>query len=97
MQLNLVTGAFGFSGKYIPKRLLGRGERVRTLTSHPDRDSPLYSECDLAPLNFSRPDELARSMPGAAVLYNTYWVRFAYGKIDHAQAVERYQRLHPSR
>ncbi len=86
--LNVVTGAFGFSGKYIANALLNRGEGVVTLTNHPDRNSPLYSQCKVAPLDFSRPDDLARSMAGATVLYNTYWVRFAYGTVNHAQAVE---------
>jgi len=32
-------------------------------------------------------------MAGASVLYNTYWVRFAYGNVDHAKAVENTRRL----
>lgn len=82
--INLVTGAFGFSGRYIAERLLANGERVRTLTNHP-RDGTAFES---APLNFRDPRELARSMAGATVLYNTYWVRFAYGEVDHKMAVE---------
>jgi NADH dehydrogenase len=35
--LHVVTGAFGYSGKYITRRLLERGVRVATLTNSPDR------------------------------------------------------------
>jgi NADH dehydrogenase len=86
--IGVVTGAFGFSGRHIAKRLLERGQSLRTLTNHPDPRSPLYPRCQVAPLDFAHPDELARNLEGAEVLYNTYWVRFAYGGIDHAQAVE---------
>ncbi len=81
--LNVVTGAFGFSGSYIAKRLLALGEQVRTLTNHPRSDASI----EVAPLNFSNPYELARNMAGAAVLYNTYWVRFAHRGLDHETAV----------
>jgi NADH dehydrogenase len=60
------------------------GERVRTLTNHPRETPPV----EFAPLDFGRPEELARSMTGASVLYNTYWVRFAHGKVNHETAVE---------
>jgi len=36
----VVTGAFSYSGKYITKRLLARGEEVITLTGHPNRPDP---------------------------------------------------------
>ncbi|GFP38028.1 hypothetical protein HKBW3S44_01708, partial [Candidatus Hakubella thermalkaliphila] len=39
-ELNVVTGAFGYTGKYITRKLLSRGKRVRTLTAHPARQSP---------------------------------------------------------
>jgi len=82
-----VTGAFGFSGRYIAGRLLANGQKVRTLTNHPDRSSPLSGQVEVAPLDFRSADELARSLGGARVLYNTYWVRFAYGEVSHEQAV----------
>ena len=84
---NIVTGAFGFTGKYIARRLLQRGEAVRTLTAHPDFNSALAGSIEVAPLNFSRPDELAENMLGADVLYNTYWVRFDRGEVTHDLAV----------
>ncbi|GFP32509.1 hypothetical protein HKBW3S42_00813 [Candidatus Hakubella thermalkaliphila] len=39
-ELNVVTGAFGYTGKYITRKLLSMGKRVRTLTGHPARQNP---------------------------------------------------------
>lgn len=39
------------------------------------------------PYHFDRPDELVRSLQGAAVLYNTYWVRFDHTDFTHEQAI----------
>jgi len=36
-ELHVVTGAFGYSGKYLAARLLQAGHRVRTLTNSIDR------------------------------------------------------------
>ena len=83
----LVTGAFGYSGSYLARRLLEAGTPVRTLTQHPDPAHPLANRVEVAPLDFSRPDELAGNMAGAAVLYNNYWVRFSRGQRTHQQAV----------
>ena len=41
-ELNVVTGAFGYTGKYIARRLLSLGKWVKTLTGHPDR--PTYKK-----------------------------------------------------
>ena len=57
------------------------------MTGHPER-APAGSEIEVRPLNFSGPAELVRSMRGAHTLYNTYWVRFAHGRVDHDAAVE---------
>ena len=40
------------------------------------------------PLDFSDPAGLRRSIEGASVLYNTYWVRFGRGRTTFDQAVE---------
>jgi nucleoside-diphosphate-sugar epimerase len=40
-ELHVVTGAFGYSGRYITQRLIGAGHSVRTLTNSPDRANPL--------------------------------------------------------
>ena len=38
--LSVVTGAFGYSGKYIARRLLEQGATVKTLTRTPTSHSP---------------------------------------------------------
>jgi len=85
-QLDVVTGAFSYSGAAIARQLLDRGHQVRTLTGHPDR-APAGTQVEIRPLDFAAPDELCRSLAGAHTLYNTYWVRFAHGQASHEAAV----------
>jgi uncharacterized protein YbjT (DUF2867 family) len=85
-QLDVVTGAFSYSGGAIARELLRRGHSVRTLTGHPQR-APAGSPIDTRPLDFGAEPELAASMAGAHTLYNTYWVRFAHGAVSHELAV----------
>lgn len=75
-ELNVVTGAFGFTGRHITSHLLAQGKKVRTLTNHPADPSPFADKVEVMPLNFDNVDALARSLEGAAVLFNTYWIRF---------------------
>ena len=86
--LAVVTGAFGFTGRYVARRLLEMGVSVRTLTNHPGRSDPFDGLVRASPLDFSDPDGLRRSMEGANVLYNTYWIRFGRGRTTFDQAVE---------
>jgi len=76
-ELHVVTGAFGYSGRYITKRLLDAGMRVRTITGSPGRASPFGGRVEAHPYHWGDPEKLAASLRGAAVLYNTYWVRFS--------------------
>ncbi|MFQ5898845.1 MAG: SDR family oxidoreductase [Candidatus Methylomirabilia bacterium] len=92
-ELNVVTGAFGYTGKYITRRLLSMGKSVRTLTGHPDREGPFGDRVSVAPFNFDRPGELRRSLQGATTLYNTYWVRFSYGRVTFDRAVDNTKTL----
>lgn len=85
---SVVTGAFGYIGKYITRRLLEGGERVTTITTHPDKPNPFGDAVRAFPYNFDRPDELAASLSGASTLYNTYWVRFEYAGLTFRQAVQ---------
>jgi uncharacterized protein YbjT (DUF2867 family) len=85
--LHVVTGAFGYSGRYITSRLLARGVQVRTLTNSPNRPHDFGQAIDVRPLSFDQPDALAESLRGADVLYNTYWVRFNHSGFTFAQAV----------
>ena len=89
----IVTGAFSYTGRYVARRLLDEGVGVRTLTRSPDRRDPFGGLAPAAPLDFSNPDGLFRSMQGAGVLYNTYWVRFGRGRTTFNQAVENSKAL----
>ncbi len=91
-QLDVVTGAFGYSGAAIASRLPSGGHQVRTLTGHPGR-APASTPIEVLPLNFAAPDELRQSLTGAHTLYNTYWVRFAHGRTSHETAVTNSQAL----
>ncbi len=86
--IHVVTGAFGYSGKYIARRLLQEGHRVRTLTNSLGRANPFGDEVKAYPFDFDEPDRLVESLSGASVLYNTYWVRFNYTSFTHSTAVE---------
>jgi uncharacterized protein YbjT (DUF2867 family) len=87
-ELHVVTGAFGYSGKYIAARLLNAGHRVRTLTNSVDRPNPFGSRVEAQPFHFDQPAVLVESLRGAAVFYNTYWVRFNHPGFSHSDAVE---------
>ncbi|HEY3413337.1 MAG TPA: NAD(P)H-binding protein [Armatimonadota bacterium] len=91
--LHVVTGAFGYSGKYITKRLLAEGRPVRTLTNSPRRVNPFGGCVEVHPFNFDNPTALTESLKGAAVLYNTYWVRFNHKTFQHSEAVDNTKRL----
>jgi uncharacterized protein YbjT (DUF2867 family) len=90
--LDVVTGAFSYSGRVIAGRLLADGRQVRTLTGHPGRAEP-GSPIEVRPLDFDDPAGLAASLAGVTTLYNTYWVRFAHGRVDHPLAVENSRTL----
>ena len=91
--LAVVTGAFSYTGRYVTRRLLDQGVRVRTLTRSPDAEDPFGGRVEVAPLDFSDPDGLRRSMQGAGVFYNTYWIRYAHGRITFDLAVENTRTL----
>jgi NADH dehydrogenase len=84
---DVVTGAFSYTGRFIARRLLAGGRRVRTLTNHPDRPGAQEIAVDVAPLQFTDRAALVESLRGADVLYNTYWVRFRHSGIDFGDAI----------
>ncbi|HLI69081.1 MAG TPA: NAD(P)H-binding protein [Ktedonobacteraceae bacterium] len=87
-EVNVITGAFSYTGKYITRRLLALGKQVRTLTGHPNNLNPFGGQVSVYPFHFERPAELMKSLEGATTLYNTYWVRFAHGRTTFDKAVE---------
>jgi NADH dehydrogenase len=86
-KIHAVTGAFGYSGKYIARQLLDRGYNVRTLTNSIHRDNPFGDSIAVYPCNFDNTEKLTESLKGVSVLYNTYWVRFNYKTFTFASAV----------
>jgi uncharacterized protein YbjT (DUF2867 family) len=92
-ELNVVTGAFGYTGAYIARDLIADGARVRTLTNHARVDDPLARQLEIAPFNFDRPDDLARSLDGVDVVFNTYWIRFPHHGLDFDRAVSNLRAL----
>ena len=95
--LDAVTGAFGYTGRYIAHRLLDTGRSVRTLTGQPEvqgsTGDPFGGRVEALPFDFDRPDALAESLRSVDTLYNTYWVRFNSGAITLSQAVENSRSL----
>lgn len=83
-----VTGAFGYSGKYIASRLIEKGHTVITLTNSINRENPFGDNIETYPFNFDNPNKLVESLNGVSVLYNTYWVRFNHKLFNHSEAVQ---------
>jgi uncharacterized protein YbjT (DUF2867 family) len=92
-ELNVVTGAFGYTGGYLARALLADGARVRTLTNHARVDDLLARQLEIAPFNFDRPDDLARSLDGVVTVFNTYWIRFPHRGLDFDRAVSNLRTL----
>jgi uncharacterized protein YbjT (DUF2867 family) len=86
--IHVVTGGFGYSGKYIVEGLLARGCEVATLTNSPRRPSAFADKVKVYPLAFADHAALVASLEGAKVLYNTYWVRFDHRDFTHESAVK---------
>ena len=83
-----VTGATGYTGRYITRLLLDQGHAVQTITGHPDRTSPFGDRVAIHPFNFDRPDLLRETLAGTDTLFNTYWVRVSQGDRTHERCVE---------
>jgi len=87
-QRDIVTGANGYTGKYLTRKLLSLGHNVSTLTGHPERKHEFGNLVPVYPFDFDKPELLAKHLTDASTVYNTYWVRFPYGNIDYSQAVK---------
>ena len=88
-RIDIVTGAFSYTGRYIARALLAQGRRVRTLTNHSSRPGAedLQAEVEVEPLQFEDKPRLAVAMRGAKTLYNTYWIRYPHSGLDFDRAV----------
>jgi uncharacterized protein YbjT (DUF2867 family) len=91
--MDLVTGAFGYIGKYITRELLARGQTVKTITTHPEKPNPFGGMVEAASYHFDDPQALTRHLEGCETLYNTYWVRFNYRQWSFDRALENTKTL----
>lgn len=88
-----VTGAFGYTGRHISRRLLAAGDEVITLTGRQIVDSEFQDKITAIPFNFDNPTALAKSLEGVSTLINSYWIRFAHGEMTFEKAVENSKTL----
>jgi len=88
-----VTGALGYSGKYIAQNLLNQGYSIKTLTNSAHKPNPFGDKIEIVPLDFENKINLVKYLSDVDVLINTYWVRFNHKKFNHNQAVENTKRL----
>ena len=91
--MDVVTGAFSFTGRYVASRLLEDGREVRTLTRKPQSESPFGGSVEAFPLDFSDLEALASVLRGADTVFNTYWIRFPDGPATFETAVRNSLRL----
>ncbi|TMC64306.1 MAG: NAD-dependent epimerase/dehydratase family protein, partial [Chloroflexota bacterium] len=91
--IDVVTGAFSYSGRFVAAELLERGRGVRTLTNHPNPGHPLPARIPALPLDFEDSTALVSALTGADTLYNTYWVRAPRVGVPHKIAVDNTKRL----
>src|SRR5271167_85086 len=69
MKATLVTGATGFVGWHVARKLLDRGERVRVLVRDPARIRELEG-VEPAQGDLRDPDSLARAAEGCGVVFH---------------------------
>lgn len=89
MTTHAVTGATGFTGRYIAERLATDGDTVRDLTRAPRNPHPLGERVSSVALDFDDPAGLKASLDGVDTLYNTFWIRFERGPITYPWAIAR--------
>ena len=95
-ETHAVTGAFGYTGRYIAQRLLQKGVHIHALTNSVKRLNSLREQVKVHPFNFDQPELLTNSLRGVKVLYNTYWVRFNHKLFTHESAVANTELLFES-
>ena len=72
---------------------MARGDKVITLTGHPDNPDPFGGRVRAYPFNFDAPEKLTKTLEGVEILFNTYWVRFSHGENTHNLAIRNTKTL----
>lgn len=85
--MDVVTGAFGYIGRYIAAQLLENGRPVKTITTHVNKPNPFGPAVQAFPYNFDQPERLEATLVGTDTLYNTYWIRFEHSGMTFERAV----------
>jgi NADH dehydrogenase len=86
--VKVVTGAFSYTGSYIARELLARGEEVRTLSRAPAPPGhPLADSVGFGRLQFADEAALEADLRGADTLFNTYWIRSSRAGVGFDQVV----------
>lgn len=93
MGMDVVTGAFGYTGSFIAERLLASGRDVRTLTRRSANGHALAGRVEAVPLQFRDHAALVGALRGADTLYNTYWRRFPHRSVGFTDIVEQSRQL----
>ncbi len=91
--VNVVTGAFSYTGRAISRKLLEVGKGVKTFTHHFEWAADFADRITAHPYIFDNPEEIVAAMRGAEVLYNTYWIRYEYGAMTFDRAVNNSKTL----
>ena len=79
----MITGAWSYSGRYVARRLLDRGDTVVSLTNHPAPDLDLFQgQVRAVPFDFT-PGRLAAHLADVDVLACAYWTRHNQPPVGH--------------
>ncbi len=92
-RLFAVTGAWGFTGRCIARRLIESGCEVINITNHPESIRTTDINVRSVSYDFEHPDRLVENLRGVQTLFNTYWIRFEYGTSTFEKAVQNSKSL----
>ena len=70
-RVHTVTGATGYTGRYIAAKLLEQGHRIQSITGHPDRPKPFGRQIELRPFDFDQAARLTSPVAIATLSFST--------------------------
>ncbi|MEW5818578.1 MAG: NmrA family NAD(P)-binding protein [Cyanobacteriota bacterium] len=92
-QTHIVTGAFGYTGRYIARELINRNIKVITLSNALNRPDYFNGSVKKIEFSFDNHELLVNIMKQGSVLYNTYWVRFNCKEFNFNQAITNSKKI----